>query len=184
MAETGGFLHGYLANHLAIHRYLISLWVKLDGAKVRTLDGAVVANLTFRSTVLARPSTSGRVEFVAHLLSCELAFVVSLIKGDFKFYGIPSADRGVAPSDGVECACFCRLRDGWCNTLNGILDRVSTLLLSVNLFFLLGFDTCGFTGLVYQTTKSKLCLSGCAECKHGYKCHRQKSVSLFHLLIS
>ena len=181
MAETGGFQHRGLADSLTIHRHLVGFGIKLDGAQVRTLDRTVVAHPSHVRTFLTGPVASGGVEFITHLLSGVFAFVVGLVKGNLQIYGIPGADGGLAPSDGVQRTCGSGLGDRGGDVLDGQLDGVvlaSALLLFLCLLLtillvlvLVGLQSNGLTRLTCQLPKSELCFSGCAECKHGCEGH-------------
>lgn len=152
-AKAGSLEHGGLTDGLAILQHLARLCIELQGAEVERLDGAVVTYLALRCAVLAGELACFGVELKAHSLTGKLTFVVSLIKGNLKFHGVPCADRRVLPTDDDGLGALgSRLRDGRCDTLDGLL--------------LLGLDTSGLTGLVEQTTK--LCISSSAESKHSH----------------
>ena len=148
MAEAHSILHGGLTDGITIQIHLISLCVKLQCAQVRTLDGAVVADRSLRRTVFGGPLASGRIEFVTHFLSGKLALVVGLVKSNLQIHGIPGADGGLSPSDGVQCTRGCWLWNGGRDALDSLLDRVSAVLLFLSGFLLFGFDTCSLTCFV------------------------------------
>ena len=71
LSEIGTIARGtQLGNatyHLAIHRYLVGLGIKLNRTQVRTLDGAIVADRALGDTIQAGKLTCGRVEDVLYV---------------------------------------------------------------------------------------------------------------------
>ena len=173
-----GILQISFAYHLAVHRYRALLRVEFQGSEVWRLDDSVVAYLAHVGALFAGPYARIWVELVAHLLSCQLTFVVSLVECNLQLHWVPFANLRVLPSDGDWRSACSGLGDGWRNALDGCLDRVLTAFCFVLSLLLLCFNTSSLACFVQQT--APLCLSRCAKCKHGHQRHTKKCSSTFH----